>query len=202
MLTSHFRELGHTAVLGAILLAALAAPAWAQKGGGGGGGGGGGASSGGGGGGSTKVTTTIVTVPLFGTYYGVGGSGSTVATGSATLTYDVTQTLRSMTLAVSNVQLADGVIMHCVITDNGLTQPTTYYPINAPQLVGDLSLSAGQASVSGSTANGNNVLLFGTIGSITVVAINPVTGQNLGLVVSGSFNLISPKGGGGNGGNP
>jgi hypothetical protein len=59
------------------------------------------------------------------------------------------------------------------------------------------ALSAGQASVSGSTANGDKVPLFGTIGSITVNAINPVTGQNLGVVVSGFFNLTSAKGGGG-----
>jgi hypothetical protein len=142
------------------------------------------------------VTTTTVTVPLFGSYYGPGGSGSTVATGTATITYDSTQTLRSMTLSVSNVHLPDGMILHCVITDNGLTQPTTYYPIDVPQLIGDIPLSAGQASVSGSTANGDNVPLFGTIGSITVDAINPTTGQDLGLVVSGSYNLTAPKGGG------
>jgi hypothetical protein len=65
----------------------------------------------------------------------VGGSGSTVSTGSATLTYDATQTLRSMSLSVSNVHLPDGMIMHCMITDNGLTQPTSYYPIDVPQLV-------------------------------------------------------------------
>jgi hypothetical protein len=31
-----------------------------------------------------------------------------------------------MTVSVSNVHLPDGMIMHCVITDNGLTQPTAY----------------------------------------------------------------------------
>jgi hypothetical protein len=148
------------------------------------------------------VTTTTVTVTLFGTYYGPGGSGSTVPTGSATLTYDATQTLRSMTLSVNNVNLPDGMIMHCVITDNGLTQPTTYYPIDVPQLIGDLSLSAGRASVSGSTANGDNVPLFATVGTITVDAINPVTGQNIGLVVSGSYTLTTAKGGGGGEANP
>ena len=51
--------------------------------------------------------------------------------------------------------------------------------------------------MSGCTANGDNVPLFGTIGTITVYAINPVTGQNLGLVVSGSSNLTTQKGGGG-----
>jgi hypothetical protein len=92
--------------------------------------------------------------------------------------------------------------MHCVITDNGLTQPTTYYPIDVPQLIGDLSLSAGRASVSGSTANGDNVPLFGTVGTITVDAINPVTGQDIGLVVSGSYTLATSKGGGGGEANP
>ena len=48
---------------------------------------------------------------------GPGGSGSTVATGSATLTYDASQTLRSMTVTVSNVQLPDG--MHRTFTRHG-----------------------------------------------------------------------------------
>jgi hypothetical protein len=62
--------------------------------------------------------------------------------------------------------------------------------------------SAGKASISGSTANGDHVPLFGTIGSITVNAINPVTGADLGVVVSGSYNLTVHGGGGGGGGNP
>jgi hypothetical protein len=185
------RQRAASTLLCGLILGAMVTPAWAQKGGSGSGGG-----SGGGGGGN-KVATTTVTVPLFGTYYGPGGSGSTVATGSATLTFDATQTVRSMTLSVTNVQLPDGMIMHCVITDNGLTQPTAYYPIDVPQLIADVPLSAGKASVSGSTANGDKVPLFGTLGSITVDAINPVTGQDLGIVVSGSFNLTTAKGGGG-----
>ena len=107
-------------------------------------------------------------MPLFGSYYGPGGSGSTVATGSATLTYDASQTLRSMKVAVSNVHLPDGMIMRCVITDNGLTEPGPYYPVEVPQLIGNPILAAGKASISGSTANGDNVPLFGTVGTITV----------------------------------
>src|SRR5262249_18590688 len=111
---------------------------------------------------------------------------------------------RSMTVTVSNVHLPDGMIMQCVITDNGLTEPGPYYPIEVPQLIGNPTLIAGKASISGSTANGDNVPLFGTIGFITVHAINPVTGQDLGLVVSGSYNLPAARGGGGGGegGNP
>ena len=188
MMTFFSRPAGMAAILCGLILGAAASPALAQKSGGS-------SAGGGGGGGGSKVTTTTVTVPLFGSYYGVGGSGSTVSTGSATLTYDATQTLRSMTLSVSNVHLLDGMIMHCVIRDNGLTAPTAYYPIYVPQLIANLPLSAGQATVSGSTANGDNVPLFGTLGSITVNAIDPVTGRDLGLVVSGGFNLTTAKGG-------
>jgi len=105
-----------------------------------------------------------------------------------------------MTVTVSNVHLPDGMIMNCVITDNGLTQSGPYYPVEVPQLIGNPTLSAGKASISGSTANGDNVPLFGTIGFITVHAINPLTGVDLGLVVSGSYNLTLNRGGGGGGG--
>jgi hypothetical protein len=198
---SLLHRVGTAAVLTGLILACLAAPARAQKSGGGntGGGSAGGAAGGSGG---TKVLTTTVVVPLFGGYYGVGGSGSTVATGSATLTYDAAQTLRSMTVSVSNVHLSDGMIMHCMIRDNGLTQPTAYYPIWVDQLIADLPLSAGQASVSGSTVNGDNVPLFGSAGTITVTAVDPSTGASYGLVVSGSFNVRAQKGGGNGGTHP
>jgi hypothetical protein len=144
-----------------LILGAMAVPTWAQKDGGRG--------SGGSSGGGNKAATTTVTVPLFGTYYGPGGSGSTMAVGSATLTFDATQTVRRMTLSVTNVLLPDGMIMHRVITDNGLTQPTAYYPVDVPQLIVDVPLSAGNASVSGSTANGDKDPLFGILGSMACV---------------------------------
>lgn len=186
------RRAGLNALIVGLSLTLAVAPAMAQKvrgksatGGGGGGGGG------------SKITLTTVTVPLAGGYYGIGGSGSTVATGSVTMTFDTTQTARSMSLSASNVHLPDGTILHCVITDNGLTQPTLYYPVDVPQLIANLPLSAGHASITGSTANGDNVPLFGTIGSITVRAVDPVTGRDLGLVLSGFYNLGLKKGGGG-----
>jgi hypothetical protein len=37
--------------------------------------------------------------------------------------------------------------------------------------------------------------------SFTVEAIDPLTGEDLGVVVSGSYNLTTPKGGGGGEGN-
>src|SRR5262249_37839993 len=135
-----------------------------------------------------------------GSYYRPGGSGSTVATGSATLTYAASQTPRSMTVTVRNVHLPDGLIMRSVITENARTAPGPHYPTEAPPLIGDPTLIAGNATVSGSTGNGDNVPVFGTIGFITVHAINPVTGQDLGLVVSGSCNLTAAHGGGGGGG--
>lgn len=192
------QRVGLSALIVGLSLSLAGAPAMAAKVRGKSATGGGGT---GGGGGGSKITLTTVTVPLAGGYYGIGGSGSTVATGSVTMTFDATQTSRSMSLSASNVHLPDGTILHCVITDNGLTQPTLYYPVDVPQLIANLPLSAGHASITGSTANGDNVPLFGTIGSITVRAVDPVTGHDLGLVLSGFYNLGLKKGGGVGGGN-
>ena len=80
------QKLARIALVFGIGSCLMATTSLAQKSGGSatGGGTGGGGTGGGGGGG---VTTTTVIVPMFGTYYGVGGSGSTVATGSVTLTF-------------------------------------------------------------------------------------------------------------------
>jgi hypothetical protein len=141
-----------------------------------------------------------VPVTLFGSYYGPGGSGSTVAKGSASLTFDASQANRSVTVSVRNVNLPDGVIMHVDFLDNGLTEPGVYYPVWVTQPAGDELLSLGAATLGLSTANGDSVPLFGTVGSIIVSAIDPVTGFNYGTVVSGSYNLTVIKGGGGGGG--
>ena len=103
-----------------------------------------------------------VTVTLLGSYYGVGGSGSTVATGSATLTFDSTQTLRCMSVTASNVNLPDGTQLHVDLSSNALFQPTAYYPVWATQSAGSLTLVGGIASESISTADGLSVPLFGT----------------------------------------
>ena len=139
-------------------------------------------------------------VTLFGSYYGIGGSGSTVAKGSASLTFDASQTSRSFTVSVSNVNLPDGMIMHVDFLDNGLTEPGVYYPVWVTQPAGDEFLSLGAATITLSTANGDSVPLFGSVGSIIVSAIDPITGFNYGTVVSGSYNLTVIKGGGGGGG--
>jgi hypothetical protein len=59
-------------------------------------------------------------------------------------------------------------------------------------------LSAGKASISATTANGDRVALLGTSGSITASAVNPVTGADLGVVVSGPHDLAVHGDGGGN----
>jgi hypothetical protein len=67
------------------------------------------------------------------------------------------------------------------------------------QFAGDSLLAAGSAGLSTSTANGDDVPLFGTTGNILVFAIDPITGENYGLVVSGTFNLAKKGGGGSTG---
>jgi hypothetical protein len=176
------RNLGAAAVVFGLGLAALASPAQAQKSGGS-------TSTGGGGGGGSKVTTTTAIIPLLGGYYGIGGSGSTVAKGAATLVFDAGQVNRSITIDVSNVNLPDGTVVHAEMYSNGFVIPTSYYPIMGKQSIGDLTLVAGAASGTLTTANGDNVPLFGTAGTIYVNLYNGF-GQVVGTVVSGSFNTV------------
>lgn len=181
------RSVGMTVVFG-LALGVAASPALAQKssatrsstssGGGGGGGGG------------TAVVTQTIPVTLFGSYYGVGGSGSTVATGSATLTFDSTQTLRSMSVTASNVNLPDGTQLHVDLSSNAVFQATAYYPIWATQAAGSITLAVHGATESISTANGLSVPLFGTAGQIVITAYS-ANGTRLGTVLSGSYSLLA-----------
>jgi hypothetical protein len=185
----HLRKVAIAAAVLSLGLALTAGQAAAQKSGGGGGSSGGG----GGGGGGSKVTTTTVVVPLLGGYYGIGGSGSTVAKGSATLVYDATQTVRSITVDVSNVGLPDGSIVHAEMYSNGYLIPTSYYPVWGDQPIGDMDLAAGAATMTLSTADGDDVPLFGTAGTIYVNVYDGF-GNVIATVVSGSFNF-AVKGG-------
>lgn len=185
------RRLGLAAVAFGLTLVASASPALAQKSGGSTSTGGGGTSTGGGGGGGgTKVTTTTVIVPLLGGYYGIGGSGSTVARGSATLVYDATQTVRSISVDLGNVNLPDGSIVHAEMYSNGYVIPTSYYPVWGDQAIGDMGLLAGASTLKLSTANGDLVPLFGTAGNI-YVNLYDGAGNLLGTIVSGSFSTVA-----------
>jgi len=172
-------RLARTAALCGLARTAAAGPALAQKSGG--------ARSGGGG---STVLTQTVPVTLLGGYYGVGGSGSTVATGSATLTFDATQTFRSMSVTAGNVNLPDGSRLHVDLASNAVYQATAYYPIWATQAAGSLSLAGHSASESISTADGLSVPLFGTARRIVVTAYS-AQGVNLGTVLTGSYSLIA-----------
>lgn len=170
------RGAGLTAVAYGLLLSAAVTPAWAQKSGGGGGGGG------------SKVATTTILVPLVGPYYSTGVSGA------ASLTFDATQTSRSMLVSVNGVNMPDGAILHVELRSDGLVQPTSYYPIYLPQTVADLTLAGGSVSASLDTAAGDHVPLFGTFGTISVSAHAP-DGTFLGYVVSGSYSSGKKQGG-------
>jgi hypothetical protein len=184
MMSLRLRKLGIVAVVFGLSLVVSATSVLAQKSG---------TNTGGGGGGGSKVTTTTVIVPLLGGYYGIGGSGSTVAKGTATLVYDATQTVRSITVDLSNVNLPDGSFVHAEMYSNGFVIPTAYYPIWGDQAIGDLCLSAGASTLKLSTVNGDNVPLFGTAGTI-YVNVYDGAGNIIGTVVSGSFNTVA-KGG-------
>jgi hypothetical protein len=108
--------------------------------------------------------------------------------GSATLVYDASQTVRSITINVRNVNFPDGSVVHAEMYSNGYVIPTSYYPVWGQQSICDMGLSGGSATLSLNTANGDNVPLFGTIGNIYVNLYDSYANL-MATVVSGSFNL-------------
>lgn len=173
------QRVGLATVVCGLALGAAATPAWAQKSGG--------TSSGGGGGGGGSTAPLVQTVPvmLVGYYYGVG-SGST---GSATLTFDSTQTVRGMSVTASNVNLPDGTQLHVDLSSNAVFQPTAYYPIWATQAAASITLVGHNASESISTADGLSVPLFGTAGQIVITAYTAY-GARLGIVMYGNYSFV------------
>ena len=125
-------------------------------------------------------------------------SALAVPTGSASISFDSTQTLRSMSVTVSSLNLPDGTQLHVDLSSNGLFQPTAYYPVWATQAAGSLTLVGHSVSESISTADGLAVPLFGTAGQIVITAYS-ANGARLGTVLSGSYSLLATGGGGGGG---
>jgi len=149
---------------------------------------------GGGGGGSTTLLQTI-TFPIQGAYYGVGGSGSTVPSGTVSISFDSTQTTRVISMTITKLALPDGSVISGVMLTNGLVDLTGYYPVYMPQDAGNMIVSAGKATATFSTANGAAVPLFGTTGNITFNAYR-ADGTPIGFVGMGFY----PANGGGGGG--
>jgi hypothetical protein len=88
------------------------------------------------------------------------------------------------------VNLPDGTVLNVIFTDDGFTTSITYYGGTfttwVPQSAGVLVVSGGTASGSITTANGDNVPLFGTQGQITVNTVD-TTGNSVANVLFGSY---------------
>jgi hypothetical protein len=80
------------------------------------------------------------------------------------LTFNATQTTRSVSIQLTNVHLPNGTVLSVVFTDNGLIVGNVW----ANQPAGTMVVSNGTASGFISTANGDPVPVFGTNGEITV----------------------------------
>jgi hypothetical protein len=169
-----------------LALGATASPAWAQKSGGGGGGCGG----------TTTPPVQTVTVRLTGTDYDIGLNPLAMPKGSATLSFDSTQTLRIMTVTVSSLNLPDGTQLHVELSSNAMYQPFPYNHVWAIQDAGSLTLVDDGASESISTADGLSVPLFGTIGQILITAYS-ADGVLLGPVLGYNYSIVASGGGGG-----
>jgi hypothetical protein len=128
---------------------------------------------GGGGGGVSSVT-----VPL-----SQPGAGNVGPRGSAVLTFDSTQTNRSVSIQLTNVHLPNGTVLNVVFIDNGLILPNFAW---AHQLAGKVVVINGTASGSISTANGDPVPVFGTNGEIDVNVL-PGPGVSPGLYMTGVY---------------
>jgi hypothetical protein len=131
-------------------------------------------SGGGGGGGGLSSVTVALSQP---------GAGNIGPRGAAVLTFDATQTNRSVGIQLSNVHLPNGTVLNVVFTDNGLILPNFMW---ANQLAGVMVVSNGTASGFISTANGDNVPVFGTNGEITVNVL-PGPGVTAGLYMTGVY---------------
>jgi hypothetical protein len=119
-----------------------------------------------------------VTVPL-----SQPGTGNIGPRGSAILTFDATQTNRSVSIQLTNVHLPNGTVLSVVFNDNGLILPNFAW---ASQLAGTMVVSNGTASGFISTANGDSVPVFGTNGEITLNVL-PGPGVSAGLYMNGVY---------------
>src|SRR5262245_10824315 len=115
--------------------------------------------------------------------------------GQATLTYDSTQTKRTLSITIANLQLPDGDLIEGILQSDGLVDFTGYYPSWVPQSAGIMVVKAGKAAITLSTAKGDDVPLFGANGNITLSAWTP-HGVELGFVASGSYPTKGGKRGG------
>jgi hypothetical protein len=178
------RNPARIAFLGGLVLALSAPAAHAQKGGAGGGGGGGGMKSN--------------SFSVIGSIWSPASNGLKAPSGTATLTYDATQTTRSVSVNLGNVYLPDGTVLNVVFYD--VIVVGTYYttPIYSfvPHEVGRMVVSGGTARLSISTANGDDVPLFGPNGQVDVYMLDDA-GNNTFDIAYGSYLT-----GGGNPGHP
>lgn len=133
-----------------------------------------GSGGGGGGGGSTGSVTVALSQP---------GTGNIGPRGTAILTFDATQTNRSVAIQLTNVHLTNGTVLSVVFNDNGLILPNFAW---ANQLAGTMVVINGTASGFISTANGNQVPVFGTNGEITINVL-PGPGVSPGLYMDGVY---------------
>jgi hypothetical protein len=172
------------ATLGGLVLALSACATFAQGGGGGGGGGGSGLRS--------------TSFSIAGSLWSPASNGVTAPKGTATLSYDTAQTSRSLSVRLDNIYLADGTVLNVVFYD--VIVSGTYYgtPIYTyvPHGVGTMTVSGGTASVSISTADGDEVPLFGPQGQIDVYMVDDA-GTNTFDIAYGNYLM-----GGGRPGNP
>jgi hypothetical protein len=185
-MTGAFRSQARIALLGGLLLALSAPAANAQRGGG----------AGGGGGGISGLKST--TFSLAGSLWSPASNGIKAPGGTATLSYDATQTTRSVSVKLGNVSLPDGTVLNVVYYE--LIVIGTYYttPVYSfiPHKLGTMVVAGGAASGSVSTANGDAVPLFAPDGQIDVYMVD-AAGNNTFDIAYGSYTT-----GGGNPGHP
>lgn len=166
------RNSARIAFLGGLVLAFSASAAHAQKGGGGGGGAG------------MKSTSFSIA----GSLWSPASNGLKAPKGTATLTYDAAQISRSVSVTLGDVFLPDGEVLNVVFYD--VIVSGTYYGTNiytyVPHKVSSMVVSGGSASVSISTANGDDVPLFGPQGLIEVFMIDDA-GNNTYDIAYGSY---------------
>jgi hypothetical protein len=126
------------------------------------------AQKGGGGGGLTSSTFSVYQLPgSYLDYY-----QPKPLKGTTTLTRDRAQTMRSISAKISNAPaLADGTVLNVVYYDIVVTGSYYGQPVYSytPYNIGQMVVTAGAASMSVSTDNGDQVPVFGSLASIEIM---------------------------------
>lgn len=140
--------------------------------------------------------------PITGSIWSPASDGKVAPQGNVTLSYDDTQTTRSISVNLRNTVLPDGTLLNVVFYDVIITYVDpdgSYYPVPVtryvPHPVGPMVVYGGTASMSVSTADDDDVPNFGPQSQIDVYMVDDA-GNNTFDIAYGNYEISGGGGGG------